>query len=122
MLLGAIIDPDIYLVYTTSVATLVTFVTTKYRAFNKITAEGYEVIKAMVYDLFMKQTKAIAGNLLNEVKSYAATGGELLGTDNLVESAISGAKDLGLDVEITKLKERASSAISNPENLLDEGS
>lgn len=45
LLLGAIINPNYFLVYTTSVLTFLTFVTAKKAQFDKIYVGGVEVIK-----------------------------------------------------------------------------
>lgn len=48
LLLGAIINPNFFLVYATSVVTLVTFVTSKKKAFNEIYKGGLDMIKEIL--------------------------------------------------------------------------
>ena len=51
LLLGAIIDPNVFLVYTTSVSTLITFVTAKFKSLENMAKEGFENVK-IILNLF----------------------------------------------------------------------
>lgn len=52
LLLGAIIDPNVFLVYTSSAGTLITFVTAKFNSFIEIAKEGFEKVhKYSLYSL-----------------------------------------------------------------------
>lgn len=55
LLLGAIINPNYFLIYATSVATLITFVTTKKRQFNELHEGGLEKIKEILMKEYGKK-------------------------------------------------------------------
>lgn len=55
LLLGAIINPNFFLVYTTSVLTLITFVTSKKKAFDDIYNGGTDMIKEILLKEYTKK-------------------------------------------------------------------
>lgn len=55
LLLGAIINPNFFLVYTTSVVTLITFVSSKKIVFNDIYNGGTDIIKEILLKEYTKK-------------------------------------------------------------------
>lgn len=61
LILGAIINPNYFLVYTTSVLTLVTFVTAKKKQFDDLHEGGIDMIKDLLLKEYTKKVQGIMG-------------------------------------------------------------
>lgn len=55
LLLGAIINPNFFLVYATSVLTLITFVTSKKKSFDEIYKGGLDILKDILLKEYTKK-------------------------------------------------------------------
>lgn len=61
LLLGAIINPNFFLIYTSSAATLITFITSKYSSLLDIFESGMDMIKDVLLKEFGKKVESIMG-------------------------------------------------------------
>lgn len=59
LILGAIINPNFFLVYATSVVTLVTFVTSKKKAFDDLYNGGIDMVKELLLKEYTKKVQGI---------------------------------------------------------------
>lgn len=66
LLLGAIINPNYYLVYSSSVVTLVTFTVAKYNEFNNIVKQGLENVQQILIKEYGKRVQNIFSFLEKE--------------------------------------------------------
>ena len=72
LLLGAIINPNFFLVYATSVVTLITFVTSKKKSFDEIYKGGLDMIKEVLlkeYTYFYLYKLYTIKIILNKLKN-----------------------------------------------------
>jgi hypothetical protein len=58
LLLGAIINPNNFLVYASASLTLLTFVSTKYAAFKKLSDDGFLAVRQVVQRYIQKQVSS----------------------------------------------------------------
>lgn len=63
LLLGAIINPNFFLVYASSVATLITFVTSKKKSFDEIYKGGLDMIKEILLEEYQKKVQDIMSTI-----------------------------------------------------------
>lgn len=117
LLLGAIINPNNFLVYSTAALTFLTFVSSKYSAFKKISDDGFKVIKDEVNRIMQKQIKLIISFMVEEVKELSMMGKSMMQSD-AAKFAFEKAKEFGLDEEISELKNLTEKTLDNPEKLV----
>ena len=117
LLLGAIINPNNFLVYSTAALTFLTFVSSKYSAFKKISDDGFKVIKDEVNRILQKQIKLIISFMVEEVKELTMMGKSMMQSD-AAKFAFEKAKEFGLDEEISELKSLTEKTLDNPEKLV----
>lgn len=70
LVLGAIINPNYFLIYATSVATLITFVTSKKKEFDDIHEGGLEKIKEILMKEYGKKIQNIMSTIEAEKSSF----------------------------------------------------
>ena len=109
LILGAIINPNTFLVYATSAITFVTFVVAKYQEYKTLAEEGFKKVQELVQNVFSNQMKKIVGLMANEARSLAEP-------NDLAKFSMNKAKDFGMDEEINQYKSLIENQINNNED------
>ena len=68
LILGAIINPNNFLVYATTSLTFVTFVVTKYNQFKNLSKNGFKIVSDMVFSSLQVQLSSIAEVMIKDMK------------------------------------------------------
>ena len=118
LLLGAIINPNNFLVYSTAALTFLTFLSSKYQAFQKISDDGFKMIKDQVFKIIQGQIKSIMGFMIEEVKELTIIGKDLMNSDT-AKFAFEKAEALGLGEEIAAIKNLTEKTLDNPDKLVN---
>lgn len=116
LLLGAIINPNNFLVYSTAALTFLTFLSSKYQAFQKISDDGFKMIKDQVFNIIQGQIKLIIGFMIEEVKELTVIGKDLMQSD-VAKFAFEKADSLGLGEEVAAIKSLTEKTLENPDKL-----
>ena len=118
LLLGAIINPNNFLVYSTAALTFLTFLSSKYQAFQKISEDGFKMIKDQVFNIIQGQIKSIIGFMIEEVKELSVIGKDLMNSD-AAKFAFEKADALGLGDEVAAIKNLTEKTLDNPDKLVN---
>lgn len=67
LILGAIINPNNYLVYASCALTLVATISAEYNSIKELYQQACDEVKKMIMDLYLRTFGALATNLIKEV-------------------------------------------------------
>ena len=116
LILGAIINPNTFLVYATSAITFIAFTIAKYQSYKTFALEGYKKVQLLVQNVFTNQLKKIVGVLAAEAQSLSQP-------KYLAKFSIDKANDFGMGEEILQYKnliESSSSGINQDQGLINQ--
>lgn len=105
LILGAIINPNTFLVYATSAITFITFTIAKYQEYKTFASDGYKKVQFLVQNVFANQLKKIVGVIAAEAQSLSQP-------KDLAKFSIDKANDFGMAEEILQYQ----NIIENPLN------
>lgn len=68
LILGAIINPNNYLVYSSCAATLVATISAEYSAIKELYQQACEEVKKLIMEIYLRTFGQLASNLIKEVQ------------------------------------------------------
>lgn len=101
LILGAIINPNNFLVYATSAVTFLIFIRTKYQSFQELSQNGIILIQKAISRLLIGQIKDVVGSIVRETLERDHL---TLPQKGFSKAVIEKAEELGLTKEIGMLK------------------
>ncbi|CAD8105620.1 unnamed protein product [Paramecium sonneborni] len=102
LLLGAIINPNLYLVYSSSALSLVAFIAVQISSIKSIYEQVCGEIKKIVNEIFLRTFGNFAGSLIKEIQIVSDLSITIINSKNMNE-AKQAAKNLGFQEELNEL-------------------
>ncbi|KAM3145751.1 hypothetical protein pb186bvf_002046 [Paramecium bursaria] len=112
VILGAIINPNNFLVYASSAATIIATITDQYNTLVQIYESGKSQVESYIFNYFLQTVTSISGVLMKETEKIADQTAQIL-TSSGMKLSQQQAKQIGFDDNLQSL-------CSSMQNLTDQ--
>ncbi|CAD8153469.1 unnamed protein product [Paramecium pentaurelia] len=102
LILGSIINPNYYLVYSSSALSLVAFIAAQIQQIKATYEYACNEIKKMIHDIYLRTFSQLAGTIIKEVQKLSDLSTSIINSTNMDQAKIM-AENLGFGEELNEL-------------------